>query len=82
MNSEEPYPVLQGRNLRRGMHGQDVVYVQRRLKEIGFYGDLADGRYGIMTELTISYFPVSQWSQAHRHSRPLHLRDAAVVDST
>ncbi|MGE5454506.1 MAG: L,D-transpeptidase family protein [Methylocystaceae bacterium] len=56
INSKQPYPTLRGRNLRRGMHGQDVVYVQRRLKEIGLYGELADGRYGTMTQLAISYF--------------------------
>jgi len=56
LNSNHPYPRLRGRNLKRGMSGQDVVYVQRRLKEIGLYAELADGRYGIMTELAISYF--------------------------
>lgn len=56
MNSNQPYPRLRGRNLKRGLSGQDVVYVQRRLKEIGLYGELADGRYGVMTELAVSYF--------------------------
>ncbi|MGE5379886.1 MAG: L,D-transpeptidase family protein [Methylocystaceae bacterium] len=56
INSNQPYPRLRGRNLKRGLYGQDVVYVQRRLREIGLYGELADGRYGVMTEIAVSYF--------------------------
>jgi len=37
-------------------YGQDVVYLQCRLKEKGVVFDNADGRYGKMTELAVKYY--------------------------
>ncbi|MDD3365097.1 MAG: peptidoglycan-binding protein [Syntrophomonas sp.] len=44
------------RNLQRKAYGQDVVYLQSRLKEKGIIFDNADGRYGVMTELAVKYY--------------------------
>lgn len=46
------------RKLNRKCSGQDVVYVQSRLKELGVVFDNADGRFGAMTELAVKYFQV------------------------
>lgn len=43
-------------NMKKGMSGQKVVYVQSRLKELGLVFDVADGRYGAMTEFAVKYF--------------------------
>jgi len=43
-------------NFRKKASGQKVVYVQSRLKELGFEFDHADGRFGNMTELAVKYF--------------------------
>ena len=48
------------RNLKKKDSGQTVVYVQSRLKELGFEFDHADGRFGNMTELAVKYFQVWQ----------------------
>jgi len=48
------------RNLKKKDSGQTVVYVQSRLKEMGFEFDHADGRFGNMTELAVKYFQVWQ----------------------
>lgn len=45
-------------NLKIKSSGQKVVYVQSRLKELGFEFDHADGRFGNMTELAVKYFQV------------------------
>lgn len=42
--------------LKKGDYGQKVVYVQSRLKELGYEFDRADGRYGNMTEFTVKYY--------------------------
>ncbi|NLJ73203.1 MAG: L,D-transpeptidase family protein [Syntrophomonadaceae bacterium] len=42
--------------LKAGASGQQVVYVQSRLKELGYEFDRADGRFGKMTELAIRYY--------------------------
>jgi lipoprotein-anchoring transpeptidase ErfK/SrfK len=44
--------------LKKNSYGQQVVYVQSRLKELGIELDRADGRFGNMTELSIKYFQV------------------------
>jgi len=44
------------RNLQRKSYGQDVVYLQYRLKEKGVVLDSVDGKYGIMTELAVKYY--------------------------
>jgi lipoprotein-anchoring transpeptidase ErfK/SrfK len=38
--------------------GQQVVFVQARLKELGIEFDNADGRFGNMTELGVKYFQI------------------------
>ncbi len=47
---------FKGRNLQLKAYGQDVVYLQSRLKEKGIMFDNADGRYGAMTELAVKYY--------------------------
>jgi hypothetical protein len=44
--------------LQKKSSGQRVVYVQSRLKELGLVFDIADGRFGEMTELAVKYFQV------------------------
>lgn len=44
------------RRLTKGSSGQDVVYLQSRLKELGIVLDNADGRFGVMTELALKYY--------------------------
>lgn len=44
--------------LKKKSSGQRVVYVQSRLKELGLEMDIADGRFGNMTELAVKYFQV------------------------
>lgn len=43
-------------SLKNGSSGQQVVYAQSRLKELGYEFDRADGRYGNMTELAVKYY--------------------------
>jgi lipoprotein-anchoring transpeptidase ErfK/SrfK len=50
-----PY-YFKARNLQRKSSGQDVVYLQYRLKEKGIIFDNVDGKYGIMTELAVKYY--------------------------
>ena len=47
---------IKGRSLQRKAYGQDVVYLQCRLKQKGIILDNADGRYGMMTELAVKYY--------------------------
>lgn len=47
-----------GRTLRKKSSGQNVVYLQSRLKEKGIIFDRADGRFGDMTELAVKYYQV------------------------
>lgn len=42
--------------MKKGSSGQKVVYVQSRLKELGIVFDMADGRYGPMTEFAVKYY--------------------------
>lgn len=49
---------FQAKEMKKGSSGQNVVYVQSRLKELGIELDNADGRYGNMTELAVKYFQV------------------------
>lgn len=44
--------------IKKGNTGQQVVYIQSRLKDMGFVFDRADGRYGRMTEFAVKYFQV------------------------
>lgn len=43
-------PDFPSRTLRKGMTGQDVVYLQLALRDMGFDPGLADGRFGTATE--------------------------------
>ena len=45
-------------NLQYKSYGQQVVYLQSRLKERGIIFDKADGRYGKMTELAVKYYQI------------------------
>lgn len=47
---------FRARSLQRKAYGQEVVYLQSRLKEKGMIFDNADGRYGMMTELAVKYY--------------------------
>ncbi len=49
---------LKPAKLKKNSSGQNVVYVQSRLKELGIEFDRADGRYGNMTELAVKYFQI------------------------
>ncbi len=46
--------------LKIGSSGQQVVYIQSRLKELGYVFDRADGRFGPMTELAVKYYQAWQ----------------------
>ncbi|HCF71745.1 MAG TPA: hypothetical protein DER33_09230 [Syntrophomonas sp.] len=51
------YPrTFRPRKLKIKSYGQDVVYVQSQLKELGIVFDNADGRFGAMTELAVKYY--------------------------
>lgn len=47
-----------GPTLKYKAYGQNVVYLQSRLKEKGIIFDSADGRFGKMTELAVKYYQV------------------------
>lgn len=49
---------FKGRKLSIKSSGQDVVYLQSRLKELGVVLDNADGRFGNMTKLALKYYQV------------------------
>lgn len=49
---------FKGRALQIKAYGQDVVYLQSRLKEKGIVFDNADGRFGNMTELAVKYYQI------------------------
>lgn len=44
--------------LNKNCSGQNVVYLQSRLKEKGIVFDTADGRFGNMTELAVKYYQI------------------------
>ena len=44
--------------LKEKSYGQNVVYLQSRLKEAGIMFDNADGRYGKMTVLAVKYYQI------------------------
>ena len=41
------------RNLKSGMYGSDVMRIQKKLKELGFFFGTANGKFGIETENAI-----------------------------
>lgn len=47
-----------GHTLKKKQSGQNVVYLQSRLKEKGIIFDKADGRFGNMTELAVKYYQI------------------------
>lgn len=60
VNNGKMYPErVVPRPLKKGSTGQGVVYVQARLKDLGYVFDRADGRYGNMTELAVKYFQIT-----------------------
>ena len=44
------------RNLKSGMYGSDVLAIQKRLKELGFFIGNANGKFGIETEKAIKKY--------------------------
>ena len=38
------------RNLKSGMYGSDVLEIQKRLKELGFFTSIPNGKFGVATE--------------------------------
>lgn len=68
-------PPLTYRKLRPGTIGSDVVHVQFRLKELGYYWGFADGRYGRTTQLAVKYF------QAMNLLPPTGLVDEAIYQA-
>lgn len=49
-------PGVRPRHLKAGTNGPDVVQVQLRLKHLGLYWGMADGRYGRLTALAVAYW--------------------------
>ena len=41
------------RNLQSGMYGQDVMQIQLKLKELGFFNGIPNGKFGIETERAV-----------------------------
>ncbi len=64
-----------GATLKIKSSGQNVVYLQNRLKEKGIIFDIADGRYGAMTELAVKYY------QAWHGLEPTGIADTATYRS-
>ena len=44
------------RNLKSGMYGQDVLQIQKKLKELGFFYGTPNGKFGIETEKAIQKY--------------------------
>ncbi|MEW6661793.1 MAG: L,D-transpeptidase family protein [Bacillota bacterium] len=55
IGKEKTMPARKKRIIRPGSSGQDVAFVQLRLREMGFYLGLPDARYGYMTGIGINY---------------------------
>lgn len=55
VGKQKSLPAEKRRVIRPGSSGQDLVFVQLRLREMGFYIGLPDARYGYMTGIAINY---------------------------
>ena len=44
------------RNLKSGMYGSDVLEIQRKLKELGFFNGLPNGKFGEETEKAVQKY--------------------------
>lgn len=44
------------RNLKSGMYGSDVLEIQKRLKNLGFFNGMPNGKFGIETENAIEKY--------------------------
>ena len=44
------------RNLKSGMYGSDVLIIQIKLKELGFFNGVPNGKFGIETEKAINRY--------------------------
>lgn len=44
------------RNLKSGMYGSDVMAIQKRLKELGFFTSVPNGKFGIETEKAVERY--------------------------
>jgi len=49
-------PSAQAASLRRGSTGDDVITLQKKLKNWGYYGGSVDGIFGSRTEAAVEYF--------------------------
>lgn len=66
---------FKGETLKIKSSGQNVVYLQNQLKEMGIIFDNADGRFGAMTELALKYY------QAWHCLEPTGVADAETYRS-
>ena len=44
------------RNLKSGMYGSDVMEIQKKLKELGYFNGNPNGKYGIETERAVQKY--------------------------
>jgi hypothetical protein len=44
------------RNLKSGMYGSDVLEIQKKLKELGFFNGSVNGKFGIETERAVQKY--------------------------
>ena len=44
------------RNLKSGMYGSDVLQIQKKLKELGFFNGNPNGKFGIETEKAVERY--------------------------
>lgn len=59
------------RDLKSGMYGSDVMAIQNRLKELGFFFGFANGKYGSATEEAV---------KAYCKANGLYIRKTLPVD--
>ena len=44
------------RNLKSGMYGSDVLEIQKKLKELGFFNGIPNGKFGAETEKAVQRY--------------------------
>ena len=44
------------RTLKSGMYGSDVMEIQKKLKELGFFNGLPNGKFGVETEKAVQKY--------------------------
>lgn len=73
-------PCKDKRQLKRGMSGPDVVEVQRKLKEMGFFWSIADGRYGCLSEFAVRYYQHVYQHNVNGIFNPTYYQDLGLTD--